>query len=242
MRLLIASDLHFEFHRDGGKAFIASMPLESVDVVILAGDIGTLRNGLIPALGLICARAKHLVLVLGNHEYYGSFPRDVHRALAVLEQLTPNFHWLHHAAITIDRQRFIGTTLWFPDDPLSVGRRGMLSDFSVIKEFVPWVFNENKRAQDFLNQEVRPTDVVITHHLPSQHCVHPRYRGSPLNAFFVCPMDPLIERAQPKLWIHGHSHESLDMHLGKTRVIRNPFGYAGHEENSGYQEALIVEI
>ena len=30
---------------------------------------------------------------------------------------------------------------------------------------------------------------------------------------------------QPKLWIHGHSHDRCDYSLGKTRVVANPMGY-----------------
>ena len=30
---------------------------------------------------------------------------------------------------------------------------------------------------------------------------------------------------QPKLWIHGHSHDRCDYLLRKTRVVANPLGY-----------------
>ena len=69
----------------------------------------------------------------------------------------------------------------------------------------------------------------------------PRYQGSPLNCFFACPEAEaiLLEKA-PRLWVHGHTHDSLDYQLGKTRVLCNPFGYAGVEMNASFQTAELV--
>jgi hypothetical protein len=46
-----------------------------------------------------------------------------------------------------------------------------------------------------------------------------------MNAFFVCDMVPHVRERQPKVWIHGHSHDRCDYLLGKTRVVTNPHGY-----------------
>lgn len=53
----------------------------------------------------------------------------------------------------------------------------------------------------------------------------PRYAGDPLNAFFLCDMEALIEERKPHWWIHGHTHEPCDYRLGATRVVANPRGY-----------------
>ena len=50
-----------------------------------------------------------------------------------------------------------------------------MSDFSVIRDFQSWVYEENARAVTFFRRELREGDVVVTHHLPS-FCVG----GSPL--------------------------------------------------------------
>ena len=50
-----------------------------------------------------------------------------------------------------------------------------------------------------------------------------------------------IERYQPALWIHGHSHNGVDLTLGATRVLANPGGYDA-EENPAFNPALCVEI
>jgi hypothetical protein len=67
--------------------------------------------------------------------------------------------------------------------------------------------------------------VVVTHHLPSQRCVAPQWAGHPLNPFFVCELDALIQERRPAIWIHGHTHDSVDVRVGETRILCNPFGY-----------------
>ena len=56
-----------------------------------------------------------------------------------------------------------------------------MSDFAQIPDFEAWVYDENARALTFLDAELRAGDVVVTHHLPSQRSVVPRFAGHPLN-------------------------------------------------------------
>jgi hypothetical protein len=60
--------------------------------------------------------------------------------------------------------------------------------------------------------------------------------------FFLCDVRKLIETAQPALWIHGHTHESCDYQIGRTRVVCNPYGYAGHEVNRAFDPGKCVEL
>jgi hypothetical protein len=74
-------------------------------------------------------------------------------------------------------------------------------------------------------RKLPPTDVVITHHMPSALSVHEKYTDDALNLFFLCEMDDVILDLKPKLWIHGHTHVPFDYKLGDTRVLCNPKGY-----------------
>lgn len=65
---------------------------------------------------------------------------------------------------------------------------------------------------------------------------------SVFDAFFVCDVEPLVAAAQPKLWIHGHTHESVDYRVGRTRVVCNPHGYAGHAVNARFDPRFTVEV
>ena len=68
-RLLLLSDLHFEFHKDAGESFVASLAPTGIDVLVLAGDIAV-GAGIGPALDLMCARfrASTVVYVHGMGE------------------------------------------------------------------------------------------------------------------------------------------------------------------------------
>jgi len=57
MRLQLLSDLHFEFHRDGGRSFVESLDPSGVDVLVLPA-ISTLRDGIPAALALLCRRFR----------------------------------------------------------------------------------------------------------------------------------------------------------------------------------------
>lgn len=241
MRLLICSDLHLEFHRDGGRAFVRELSEVKHDVLVLAGDVSN-ATGIADALALFVDNFKQIVYVAGNHEFYGGSVTTVERELAKFDGRYGNFHWLDESSVTINGQRFIGTSLWFPDDSAAVPHRKMMNDFHLIDGFVPWVFEKSDAACQFLDRELAAADVMVTHHLPSPQCVQPKYLNSPLNAFFVRDLTTTISRVQPKLVIHGHTHESVDFMIGKSRVICNPFGYARSETNSKFNPALVVEV
>ena len=46
----------------------------------------------------------------------------------------------------------------------------------------------------------------------------------------------------PDLWVHGHTHNSLDYALGRTRVVVNPCGYKDVEVNLQYNRQLVIEL
>jgi hypothetical protein len=58
--------------------------------------------------------------------------------------------------------------------------------------------------------------------MPAPGSVPERFARSTMNAFFVCDMTSNISERQPKIWIHGHSHDRCDYLLGRTRVVANP--------------------
>lgn len=238
MRLTIASDLHFEFHRDKGRAFLKTMP--HTDGIVLAGDLSTYA-GLDEALRRICDRYQQVVYLPGNHEYYGApSPRAVRDLLDEID--IPNLHVLDvDTHFDLGNHRFIGCTLWFPYNRDNAFHAHHLADFSAIQEFVPWVYDENRRHRRWLSRAVRAGDIVVTHHLPSVRSVHSHFSSSPLNRFFVCDMEKLIATKRPAVWIHGHTHASMDFSFAETRVLCNPFGYAGHE-NYAFDPHLALNL
>lgn len=245
MRALLVSDLHFEFHRDGGHAFVDSLP--DADLLLLPGDLSN-AAGIWDALLLLLSRYPHVVYTYGNHEFYGSnipaVRRKVERLLRKLPSMRGNLGQLHvldNSTCEIEGRRFVGTPLWFREIPGSSRYERMLNDFSRIGNSRR-IYEENTTAIKFLEDTVSPGDIVLTHHLPAPESVHPKYEGSPLNRFFLCDVAWLIEDRQPKLWVHGHTHDSCDYVLGTTQVVCNPFGYVAYEENPAFNSELIIEL
>jgi predicted phosphodiesterase len=61
--------------------------------------------------------------------------------------------------------------------------------------------------------------------------------------FFVCDMAARVRERQPKLWIHGHSHDRCDYLLGRTRVVANPLGYPNEVKSlEAFEPAFHVAV
>lgn len=241
VRIQILSDVHAEFHEDGGQAFLRCLDPTGVDVLVAAGDIGV-DGSMVRMLKGLIELYTHVVFVNGNHELYGTNRNHVYKLLDQLQKEHSNFHWLHESSVVIGTQRFIGTTLWFPEQPDNILYENQLNDFRKIQEFRRWVYHANQRAVQYLQKETLPDDIVVTHHVPHPEGIPPQWRGSMINRFFLCDMQSMLRTNPPVFWIHGHTHQSQQYRIGSTLFICNPYGYAGHEENPEFDWRLVVEV
>jgi len=240
MKLLIASDLHFEFHADNGKSFIKDYFCDDdYDVLVLAGDI-QLEKNLKDTMTELSKIGKPVIFVPGNHEYYYS---SLPQMTATMEKIAkiPNIYPLDNQIKTIDGFRFLGSTLWVTHSLISEPLDKLMNCFKTIKGLVDFLGPKHQESVKFINENLKEGDVVITHHLPHKECIHPKFAQSNLNRYYMSHLGPLVEERGAKLWIHGHSHESMDQLIGNTRVIRNPFGYHHLDLNLSFTRK-IVEI
>lgn len=261
--LMLLSDLHFEHHADSGRSFVDSLDPSGVDVLVLAGDIAGPKS-IENALTMFSTRfPKAIILyVEGNHEYYDSNRQKVHESInsavfGCLHDSTNNLHWLKNdvyryfpgnilelggdsPTISKNNRRILGTTLWFPFVPSDYAKTW--SDFAYIEDFFHWVYLENRKAVEFLERELCEGDIVITHYLPSPACIAPKWQGDKTNCFFVTDLTRLIKDRKPALWMHGHTHESIDVKIGSTRVVCNPFGYVNIDENPNFSSRFLVTL
>lgn len=235
MKILIMSDIHFEFMADHGDSFLDSEWPE-YDVCVIAGDLAT-SPYIIGSIQKCCTTFKEVVYVAGNHEYFYSSIQKVNRGLQKIK--CSNFHWLNNSTVTIDGQRFVGGTMWYrrDEDPFF---RNRMCDFSEIKN-TSSIFEENDKFLEFINSvQLDEDDVVVTHHLPSSKSVPEQYKYDPLNCYFVCDVQNVIRQYNPKLWVHGHTHTCFDYSMGRTRVCCNPHGYPG--ENPNFKYNFVVDV
>ncbi|TXH61715.1 MAG: metallophosphoesterase [Burkholderiaceae bacterium] len=124
------------------------------------------------------------------------------------------------------RTREVGSELFTPDDAAAIFQR-----------HAAWLQRE-------LAQEHEGETVVITHHAPTRHSIHPRFADSLLNACFVSDAEHLLRVGRVALWVHGHTHDSFDHRVHGTRVVCNPRGYArgGVNENAAFDPDFCVEL
>lgn len=241
-RVQILSDLHLEFDRDGGEAFVRAVPVNG-DVLVLGGDVLPLCKAALVhrTFSWFCDRFPHVIFVPGNHEYYRTHPLEADDLLAACTKKISNLHALNPGVVQIDGTRFVGATLWFPSTPDEAVYRDCMNDFRLIADFVPWVHNTHISNLSFLKAVVCPGDVVITHHLPHPRSISAQYAGSKLNRFFLAEdAAGLVESSGAQLWIHGHTHTRCDYTVGKTRVVCNPRGYPN--ESSSFDPGFTIEI
>ena len=247
MKLQILNDLHTEF---------GNFELEDTDadVVVFAGDIGVGFEGLKWMENQDID--KPFIYVLGNHEYY-------HHDMSIIDEIKArapaNIHVLNNDVIEIGGVRFLGSTLW--TDFLLFGetdkyfavqhaKKGM-ADFEVIKlkgkRFSPVdSIRLHEESLDWLKCMLsipfEDNTVVVTHHLPSEKSVHPRFSKSLLNPAFASNLEELMDGGRVTLWIHGHTHDAYDYKLNGTRVVCNPRGYFGYERADSFNPDLVIEI
>jgi predicted phosphodiesterase len=251
MKIRVLSDLHLEF-----QDWIP--PSVSADVVVLAGDIHSGVEGI--RWGRERFPESEIIYVPGNHEFYGSEMQDMLGKMRRVAKQS-GVHLLDADSTEIDGVRFLGATLWtdfalYGAEPKDIARsmaigQSMMADYRVIR----WKDSgalAPEETRDIHNLQVawltselpKPfsgNTVVVTHHLPHLNSVHAKYKGDLLNPCFASDLTALL-RPPVKLWIHGHTHESMDYEVEGTRVVCNPRGYLPQEPNKRFNPKLVVDV
>jgi Icc-related predicted phosphoesterase len=257
MRIWIFSDLH---------SYIppALTAPEGVDVIVVAGDTCEGGARMVDVLDTrFGGSGAHIVTVLGNHEFYhGCVDRERREARKRGDELGVTV--LDNRVVEIDDAvRFVGCTLWTDYMLYAGGSEGhqraymraaalglndhrlvQLSELSSARFRPEHARALHLEARAFLEMVLAtpfggPT-VVVTHHCPHPRSVPDVFVGDKLTPAFCSDLSNIIERFQPAMWIHGHTHSSFDYMVGRTRVICNPKGYGA--ENPEFKWDLVVEI
>jgi len=255
MKFCLYSDIHLE------RGKFKNWPKKdcSDTVLVLAGDIGV---GLLARFMIetMCKYYHSVILVSGNHEYYNNNIADIDRRFHDLATILPNFHYLQNETVIINGVRFIGGTMWTGLDKgdwfaLETAKRNM-NDFQLIKHYnedaievrfdVHDCMEYHALFKDYLSKTLaKPFEktVVVTHHAPCELSVAEQYKGNRINCAYYEDMTQfMFGDDAPKVWCHGHMHNSADYVVGNTRVIANPRGYAGQALNSRFDVMFEFEV
>lgn len=247
MKIQIVSDLHLDFGYGEHKA------VKDRDLLVIAGDLAEGTTG----FPYILDQLKHspVLYVPGNHEYYGGDYDSVNAVWSRIAADTPGLTYLHRGHTTYKvggkTYRFVCSTLWsnFWDNPMHAQTAGVLiNDFQLIKigghRFTPDDCTRlHSESVQFLHDSDLPVDVVVTHFAPSVQSIHPQYNAPSLavvNPYFCNRDEGTISKLNPKLWIHGHTHASMDYVYEGCRVVCNPRGY--RRENREFDPGKVVVL
>lgn len=274
MKIEVMSDLHMEF-----RAYEINN-IHGADVLVLAGDILVIedikrwpmndsrenhsnsvrefRSELYQEFfDQVSQEYKHVVIVPGNHEYYGSVFQEADDILEGQLAHWKNIHYLNKNAVDLDGVVFVGATLWtdFWKSSSEASNAGLkMNDYRKIR----WknssyrklrpsdIVDVNRRHLRFIMDTVDKTEaqgkrcVVVTHHAPSKRSIATEFANSSLNSAYTNQLDDLIQDfVNVPVWIHGHVHQKLDYMIGLTNVVCSPMGYPGELKNP---KGKIIEI
>lgn len=241
MRVLYFSDIHLEqldsktripwtdiYPLDLGpclKSFVGR-----VDLVVLAGDIApAYENRGLSAVLYAKQVAQYLdcdvVLVPGNHEYYGAVFEDARdtlmqcseRRVHILDRGEVEFH------VRGESIRVLGATLWTDYElegdfrsSMERARNGLRDHSSILtRRGCVWqpsdALYEHNLTREWLTDRlvVEPDTrtLIVTHHPPHEIMLNPAYQD--LRPCFASNMGDIIMLAKSSgvvAWISGHTH------------------------------------
>jgi len=242
MELRVISDIHVNFYDNAAPVIDKLNQLfpkinPDKEILIIPGDIGQIVNKnnqfdekYYDVLKYLKSRWKYIIIVAGNHEYYGcqnmSYASDL--LTNICEKMGIEF--LNKDSVEMFDYTFIGCTLWSnlnKDYWNEIEHKySSFTDCESLcnlhKNNVEWL---DKTLDKYKNKKV----VVITHHLPSKklisgHFNHSKYDIS--NTCYYSNLDWIIKKYSKNMiyWFCGHSHISELMVHKKTIIYLNPLG------------------
>lgn len=203
MHILVLSDLHLEL----GHAYVAPQGID-YDVVVLAGDIhapGT--KGVEWAQRQETFSGRPVILVPGNHEFYGS---EMGKELARMTEAAggSNVHVLARDTVVIDGVRFIGCILWTDFDLPVRGSRDDATTSDVERAL--------GAARDAMNdyRRIRIDDSRAAQEMPT-------WDGG---GRLLTPEDTLVMHRRDRAWLQQELAKPFD---GPTVVVTHHAPAAG---------------
>lgn len=253
MIIQYASDLHLAFPLNYQYVTTKGL-LPEGDVLVLAGDVADLFYlHRYDAFWDWCEEHfKHTIFVPGNHDYYGIWDNKEELVEPLNVKIRDNVLCCNNSVVRIDNIDFICSTLWSkvpPEVTMAVGS-GLL-DFRAIyfgdQRITVSDYNElHAAAFAFVQKSIEESQagkkIVVTHHVPSFVAITDDFRDSPLASGFTTELGNWISNTNIDYWIYGHSHRSIEISIGQTKLLSNQLGYLTMGEGEGYLPNKAITI
>jgi Icc-related predicted phosphoesterase len=265
--LWVLSDLHLESTRGWNLAGPGDRP--RFDVLVVAGDlIPKMERGV--AFLLERVTDKQVIVVAGNHEFYGcDIDRTVDKARALAAGT--NVHVLQNDTVTIDGVTFIGATFWtdfalFGDPVRAMAAAAeYMNDYRKIRlgryayRLRPsHTLARHKESRAFIAAELaKPKTgarVVVTHMAPHPSAIHSAFDEEITSAAYASDCSDLMAMGVDA-WIHGHTHATYDRLVAvagtgtrPVRLVTNAKGYGPWppkeltSDNKDFDPMFVIEI
>jgi hypothetical protein len=233
VRIRVLSDLHLEC---GPFNYT---PVDE-DLVVLAGDIADQS----------CPAKRHR-RALCEAIYRDNSPfRLIARRLR--KDLPAGITLLDRGVLDVGAIRILGCTLWSDcggNHLAQLAAERSINDFHWMRDdhgdpitattMAGWHLLERRWLSQQIDQADRPV-VVVTHWQPTAASTPERFRNGELTPYFQTACADLL-RPPVRLWIHGHTHDSVDLVERGVRIICNPRGYVD-EINKQFDENMVVSV
>jgi predicted phosphodiesterase len=248
----IVSDLHIEYKNDEIPDPL-TLITPSADILILAGDIGSLYkfeqlNGFLKKL---CVYFKTVLYVPGNHEFY-MVPNNNYEPLTfnnlvgrlyLLEKNIDNLFILNQSSVIINNICITGCTLWSKAEiniPHFIVRiNGMTnqlyeqkysSDLKYINKMINYCKSNNLQM------------ITVTHHCPSYDVLNEKRASDKYVSLYVSKLDHLLTINNVHTWVAGHTHRNFDfITKGGTRLVSNQKGKP-RDNVCDFSKSFVVNV
>ncbi len=230
VKIQYISDIHLEVRPSKFKHILTPC----ADVLILAGDIGhPFRRTYEQFLNWCSLKFKNVILIPGNHEYYGSSLKKGKKRLKRLCKKY-NISLLDRDVLEFPEFVILGTTLWSNiPEKYSFDVLFTVNDYKCIEDISLNVVNElYQRNRKWLAEKIKfykSLDknlkiIVVTHHAPVENKTSaPKYRGNNTICAYSSDCTDLFDGVD--YWIYGHTHYNATFKVGNTIITSNQRGY-----------------
>lgn len=251
LELQIASDLHIEYKNND-----VPDPLDyitpSADILILAGDIGSLYKieQLEGFLVKLCKNYKYVIYVPGNQEYYifneyNPLPMNILlNRLYKVEQNIKNLFILNKSSIMIENICITGCTLW-SDLKISIPKF-IVRIHGITNEIYTQKFSSDL---NYINKMIDHCDknkyklVVVSHYCPSYTVTNNCKKKDKYISLYTSNLDHILNTNKVHTWICGHIHANFDFKFEQngTRIVGNQKGKP-RDKLTDYSKNFVIKI